>query len=104
MHHFMLPRLGICGRYPSFEIERLQNRVLCSTGCFPKRTPVRELHMAFNIPYIYDYITKLSRQEAKVIQNNENANVRNIEQGEARQRKYKRLKLGGGQEYDRSSD
>jgi hypothetical protein len=27
-----------------------------------------------------------------------------IGQGEARHRKYKRLKLGGGQGYDRSSD
>jgi hypothetical protein len=36
--------------------------------------------------------------------NHENANVRNIGQGEARHRKYKRLKLGGGQAYDRSSD
>jgi hypothetical protein len=30
--------------------------------------------------------------------------VRGIGQGEARHRKYKRLKLGGGQAYDRSSD
>jgi hypothetical protein len=30
-------------------------------------------------------------------QNHENANVRNIGQGEARHRKFKRLKLGGGQ-------
>jgi hypothetical protein len=30
--------------------------------------------------------------------------VRNIEQGEARHRKYKRIKLGGGQAYDRSGD
>jgi hypothetical protein len=49
-------------------------------------------------------MTKLSRQQAEVIQNHENENVRNIGQGEARQRKYKRLKLGGGQAYDRSSD
>jgi hypothetical protein len=35
---------------------------------------------------------------------NENENVRNIGQGEARHRKYKRLKLGGGQAYDRSSE
>jgi hypothetical protein len=34
----------------------------------------------------------------------ENANVRNIGQGEPRHRKYRRLKLGGGQAYDRSSD
>jgi hypothetical protein len=34
----------------------------------------------------------------------ENVNVRNIGQGESRHRKYKRLKLGGGQAYDRSND
>jgi hypothetical protein len=54
--------------------------------------------------YIYDYITKLSRQQAEVIQNHENVNVRNIGRGKARHRKYKRLKLGGGQAYDRSND
>jgi hypothetical protein len=37
-------------------------------------------------------------------QNRENENVRNIGQGEAQNRKYKRLKLCGGQAYDRSSD
>jgi hypothetical protein len=37
------------------------------------------------------------------IQNHENENVRYIGQGEARHRKYKRLKLGGGHVYDRSS-
>jgi hypothetical protein len=30
--------------------------------------------------------------------------VHNTEQGEARYSKYKRLKLGGGQAYDRSED
>jgi hypothetical protein len=49
-------------------------------------------------------MTKLSGQQAEVIQNHENANVRNIGQGEARHRKYRMLKLGGGQAYDRSSD
>jgi hypothetical protein len=33
-----------------------------------------------------------------------NENVRTIGKGEARHRKYKRLKLGGGQAYDRSID
>jgi hypothetical protein len=33
-----------------------------------------------------------------------NVNVRNIGQGEARHRKYKRLKLGGGQAYHCSND
>jgi hypothetical protein len=53
---------------------------------------------------VCDYITKLCRQQAEVIQTNENANVRNIGQGELRHRKYKSLKLGGGQSYNRSSD
>jgi hypothetical protein len=43
-------------------------------------------------------------RQAEIIQNHKNANARNIGQGEARHRKYKRLKLGGGQAYDRSSD
>jgi hypothetical protein len=86
------------------KLQRLQNKVLRIIGNFPRRTPVRELHKAFSIPYIYDYITELSRQQAKAIQNHENVNVRNIGQGEARHRKYKRLKLGGGQAYDRSND
>jgi hypothetical protein len=43
-------------------------------------------------------------QQAEVIQNHENEHVRSIGQGEARHRKHNRLKLGGGQPYDRSSD
>jgi hypothetical protein len=38
------------------------------------------------------------------LQNRENTNVRDIGKGEARPRKHKRLKLGGCQAYDRSSD
>jgi hypothetical protein len=44
------------------------------------------------------------KQRAEVIQSHQNVNVRNIGQGEAQHRKYKRLKLGGNQAYDRSSD
>jgi hypothetical protein len=46
----------------------------------------------------------ICRQKAEIKQNHENGNVRNIGQGEPRHRKYKRLKLGSGQAYDRSSD
>jgi hypothetical protein len=60
--------------------------------------------MAFNLSYVYDYITKFCRQQAEVIQNHENEHVLSIRNGEARQRKYKRLKLGGGEAYDCSSD
>jgi hypothetical protein len=86
------------------KLQRLQTKVLRTIGNLPRRTPIRDLHMVFKLPYMFDYITKLCRQPTKVIQNHENANVLNIGQGELRHRKYKRLKLGGGQAYDRSSD
>jgi hypothetical protein len=60
--------------------------------------------MALQVPYIYDYITKLCRKQAEVKQNHENEKVRCRGQSEARHRKCKRLKLGGGLAYDRSSD
>jgi hypothetical protein len=65
------------------KLQRLQIKVLCTIGKFPRCTLVRELHVAFQVLYIYDYITKLCRQQAEVIQNHENVNVRNIGKGEA---------------------
>jgi hypothetical protein len=54
---------------------------------------------------MYTRIYRVSQRkcQAEVIQNHDNENVRNIGQGEPRHTKYKRLKLGGGQAYDRSS-
>jgi hypothetical protein len=63
---------------------------------------VRDLHTAFNLPYLYNYSIKSCRQQAEIIQNHENKHVRGIGQGEARRRKYKRLKFGGGQAYGSS--
>jgi hypothetical protein len=85
------------------KLQRLQNRVLRTIGNYRRRTRARDLHLGFHIPYVYDYIKKLCRQQAEVIQNHCNENVRKIGQCEANHRKYKRLKLGGGQAYDRSS-
>jgi hypothetical protein len=82
-----------------FKLQRLQNKVLLTIGNFP----VLDMLVAFQIPYVYDYITKSCRQQAEVIQNHENKDVRYIGQGEAPHRKYKRLKLGGGHVYDCSS-
>jgi hypothetical protein len=86
------------------KFQSLQNKVLRTIGNFPKRTSVRDMHKSFHMPYVYDYIRKSCRQQAEVIQNHENDNVRYIGQGEARHRKYKWLKLGGGHVYDCSSD
>jgi hypothetical protein len=85
------------------KLQRLQNKVLRTIVNFPRRTSVRDMHVAFQIPYVYDYITKSCRQQTEVIQNHQNENVRNIGRCEAPHRKYKILKLGGGRVYDCSS-
>jgi hypothetical protein len=87
-----------------FKLQRMQNKVLRIIGNFPRCTPVRDLHTAFNLQYECDYVTKLCRRQAEVVQNHENEHVRSRGQGETRHRKYKRLKLGGGQAYDRLRD
>jgi hypothetical protein len=96
---------GNLRQIPSTKLQVLQNRILRTIGKFPRNTPIRNIGMAFQIPYVYDYITKLCRQHAQVTQlmkmhvfailckvkpNTDNT--------------YKRLELGGGQAYDRSSD
>jgi hypothetical protein len=49
------------------KLQRLQNKVLRTIGNFSRRTSVRDMHVAFQIPYIYDYITKSCRQQVEVI-------------------------------------
>jgi hypothetical protein len=41
------------------KLQRLQDKVLHTSGKFPRCTLVYKLHMAFQVPYIHDYITKL---------------------------------------------
>jgi hypothetical protein len=60
--------------------------------------------MAFKVPRTYDYVTTLRRKEANVIHNQQNANVCDIGKGEAPHKKYKRLKFGGCQACNRSSE
>jgi hypothetical protein len=35
------------------KLQRLQIKVLRTIGKLPRRTPVRDLHVAFKLPYIY---------------------------------------------------
>jgi hypothetical protein len=79
------------------KLQRLQNRVLRAISNLDRRTPVRDLHLAFKIPYVYDYIDKLSRRQAEARLNHQNPSVHAIGQGEARHRKHNRFKLGGCQ-------
>jgi hypothetical protein len=53
---------------------------------------------------VYDYISKLCGAKAEVIINHVNPNARGSGQREAMHRKYKKLKVGGGQGYDRSAE
>jgi hypothetical protein len=46
------------------KLKRLPNKVILTIGNFPRRTPVHEIHMAFHLPYVYDYVTKLCWQHA----------------------------------------
>jgi hypothetical protein len=68
------------------KLQRLQNKVLCTIGNLPRCTLVRDMHVAFQIPYAHDYMTKLYRRQAETILNHENEDVRNNEQGETPQR------------------
>jgi hypothetical protein len=54
------------------KLQRLQNKVLLTIGNFPRCTSVRDMHRAFKLPRVYDYITKLCRKQAEVIRNHEN--------------------------------
>jgi len=58
------------GSYLS-KLQRLQNKYLRATGNLPRGTSTRDLHMSFKIPYIYDFVTELCREQAGII-NNEN--------------------------------
>jgi hypothetical protein len=37
------------------KLQRLQNRVIRTIGNLDMSTPVRDLHLAFKIPYVYDF-------------------------------------------------
>jgi hypothetical protein len=68
-----LSRLRIFDRKPSIEIAvPAKYGSPHTTGNFPRHTSVHDTHVGFQIPYVYDYITKLCRKQAEVIQNHEN--------------------------------
>jgi hypothetical protein len=66
------PAWGFAADAQLMKLQRLQNKALRKIGKFPKSTPIRDMHMAFQIPHVYDYKAKLSRQQAQVFQHHEN--------------------------------
>jgi len=45
----------------NLKIQRLQNKVLRTIGNLLRGTSTHNLHVAFKIPYLYDYVTKLCK-------------------------------------------
>jgi hypothetical protein len=86
------------------EIAAPAEQILRVIGNLDMCTPVRELHVAFKILCVYDYITKFCSTLAEVILNHVNPNIRGIGQGETRNGKHKRLKFDSSQPYDHSAD
>jgi hypothetical protein len=64
------------------KLQRQRNKAVRITGNFPTSTRIRDLQMAFNSQYVYDYVTKLCRQQAEVAHNHENEHVHGIGHGE----------------------
>jgi hypothetical protein len=87
------------------KLQRLQNRVLRAMGSFHRGTQVREMPHGSQNSLRVRLRNKYTKQ-SEVIQNHLNRYVRVTGQGEAIRMisKHKRLKLGGGQAYDRSRD
>jgi hypothetical protein len=61
---------GFCGRN-LLKLQRLHNKALRTIGNLPRRTLFHDMHVAFQIPYVYDYITKLCGRQAEIVHNNE---------------------------------
>lgn len=60
----------------------LENIIYLAIGNFERHTQIRNLYVAFKIPYAYDYINKLCKQQVEVILNH-NTNVSATGQGKA---------------------
>jgi hypothetical protein len=75
--------VGVCSRQPSTEIAAPEKQSSPHHWKISKAHTGSRFASGFQTSVcIYDYITKLCRQQAEVIQNHENKNVRNIGQGE----------------------
>jgi hypothetical protein len=61
--------------YRVLKLQRLQNNSVRAFEKFSERTPTRGLHGSCEIPYVYDFVTKLCRQQAGVVLKHEKADI-----------------------------
>jgi hypothetical protein len=69
------------------KLQCVQNRILHAIGNFEEYTLVFEMLVAFKIPYVYDYVTKLFRMQVEVMLNYYQSVVHGTGQVEAKHRK-----------------
>jgi hypothetical protein len=73
---YACPAWELAAEIHVLKLQRIQNKVFCTIGNFPRRTSVRDMHVVFHVPYVYDYdydyITKISRKQGEIIHNREN--------------------------------
>jgi hypothetical protein len=54
------------------KLHRVKKKFPCTIANSPRRTPGREMHMTFHLPYVYDYMTILCMQQAEIFLNHDN--------------------------------
>jgi hypothetical protein len=55
---YICPALKYAADTYLMNLQCLQYKVARITGKFPRSTPICEMHTAFQIPYVYDFVTK----------------------------------------------
>jgi hypothetical protein len=60
------------------ELQRLQNRILCTIENSPRSISVPDMQVAFQIQYVDIHINKLCRQQTRFFRSQYSADVRNI--------------------------
>jgi hypothetical protein len=103
-HHKTVIRSVITYAWPGWELGTSTKQSSPHHCKFSKTHTCPRFASGFQTSAYAQLYKKLRRRQAKVIQNRENRHIPDMRQGEARHRKYKRLKLGGGQAYVRSRD
>jgi hypothetical protein len=69
--HKACPAWGFVADTHLIKLHSLQNKILCIIDKYPRSTRIRDMYMTFQTPYVYNYVIKLCRQQAQVIQYHE---------------------------------
>jgi hypothetical protein len=85
---YTCPTCEIAADTKLLKLQRLQNMVFRPTGNIPRCTPTTDMRVAFKIPSVYDFITKLCRQPAEAVRNHYNDNDRSTGQCGAQHTQY----------------